>query len=54
MTHNASKIKGDQTEICMTNQEVRSGGDWDCWDVCTKYEKPNTCGVKDCSEFGII
>ena len=31
-----------------------SGGDWDCWDVCTKYEKPDTCNVRDCPAFGVI
>ena len=35
-------------------EAVNGGANWDCWDVCAKYEKPNTCGVKDCSTFGII
>ena len=41
-------------ELTDDELEAMSGGDWDCWDVCTKYEKPNTCGVRDCSQFGIV
>ena len=41
-------------ELSDDELEAVSGGDWNCWDVCSKYEKPNTCGVRDCSQFGIV
>ena len=41
-------------ELSEDELEAVSGGDWDCWDVCTKFQKPNTCSTRDCSPFGII
>ena len=46
--------KEEGYELSDDELEAVSGGDWDCWDVCTKYEKPNTCSAKDCSTLGII
>ena len=41
-------------ELSEDELEAVSGGDWDCWEVCTKFQKPTTCNVKDCSTFGVI
>lgn len=45
--------KEEGHELSSEELEAVSGGEWNCWDICTKYEKPNTCRVKDCSPFGI-
>ena len=46
--------KEEGYELSDDELEAVSGGDWDCWDVCTKFQKPNTCGVRDCSPFGVV
>ena len=46
--------KDEGYELSDHDLEAVSGGDWDCWDVCTKFQKPTTCNVRDCSPFGVI
>ena len=36
-------------ELTDDELEAVSGGEWNCWDICTKYVKPDTCRVRDCS-----
>ena len=30
-------------ELSDDELEAVSGGDWDCWTVCTKFEEPEEC-----------
>ena len=45
--------KEEGYELSDDELEAVSGGDWDCWDVCTKYVEPKTCRGRDCIAFGI-
>jgi hypothetical protein len=41
-------------ELTDDELDAVNGGDWDCWEACSKYEKPTTCNAKDCSTLGIL